>query len=123
MSLSSDKRYVNKAERREALASKKRLDSAPKLDDKAMKLLEDLKERPFVTLQERCKYIEVMTGLSLSRSTMCRPVARIGPLGTTRRFAAEHPKRWGRHRGNVCGAGPIAKARWKGVGCPRTWTG
>jgi transposase len=45
-----------------------------------MKLLEeDLKERPFATLQERCDYVEVMTGLSVSRSTMCRAIARIGP--------------------------------------------
>jgi transposase len=45
-----------------------------------MKLLEeDLKERPFATLQERCDYVEVMTRLSVSRSTMCRAIARIGP--------------------------------------------
>jgi transposase len=57
VSLSSVKRYVNKASRGESLASKKRPGSAPKLDDKAMKLLEeDLKERPFVSLQERCDY-------------------------------------------------------------------
>jgi hypothetical protein len=37
-----------------------------------------LEERPFATLQERCDYIEVMTGLSVSRSTMCRAIARIG---------------------------------------------
>ena len=80
VSLSSVKRYVNKAERGESLAPKKRPGSAPRLDDKAMKLLEeDLKERPFATLQERCDYVEVMTGLSVSRSTMCRAIARIGP--------------------------------------------
>jgi transposase len=67
VSLSSVKRYVEKAE------------SAPKLDQKTMKLLEeDLKERPLATRQERCDYIELMTGLSVSRSTMCRAIARIG---------------------------------------------
>ena len=80
VSLSSVKRYVDKAKRGESLASKKRPGSAPKLDQKAMRLLEeDLRERPFAGLQERCKYVELMTGLSVSRSTMCRTIARIGP--------------------------------------------
>jgi transposase len=80
VSLSSVKRYVNKAHRGESLAPKKRPGSTPKLDDKAMKLLEeDLKERPFATLRDRCDYVEVMMGLSVSRSTMCRAIARIGP--------------------------------------------
>src|SRR5215213_2718078 len=80
VSLSSVKRYVNKAHRGESLAPKKRPGSAPKLDQKAMKLLEDdLQERPFVSLQERCDYIEAVTRLAVSRSTMCRAIARIGP--------------------------------------------
>jgi transposase len=66
VSLTSVKRYADKASRGESLAPKKSPGSAPKLDDKAKKLLEeDLKERPFATLRERCDYIEVMTGLSL----------------------------------------------------------
>ena len=80
VSLSSIKRYATLAEEGGSLAPKKRPGSAPKLDDKAMKLLnEDLKEHPFATLQERCDYIEVVSGLSVSRSTMCRTIARIGP--------------------------------------------
>jgi transposase len=87
--LNSVKRYVNKADRGESLAPKKRLGSAPKLDDKAMKLSkEDLKERPIATLQERCDYIELMTGLWVSRSTMCRAIARIGP--TRKKGASSH---------------------------------
>ena len=79
VSLSSVKRYVNKASRGESLVPKKRPGSAPKLDDKAIKLLEeDLKKRPFATLQDRCDYVEAMTRLSVSRSTMCRAIARIG---------------------------------------------
>jgi transposase len=79
VSLSSVKRYVDKAKRGESLASKKRPGSAPKLDQKAMRLLEeDLRERPFASLQERCEFVELMTGLSVSRSTMCRAIARIG---------------------------------------------
>ena len=80
VSLSSVKRYVNKAEQGESLAPKRRPGSALKLDEKARKLLEDdLRERPYLTLQDRCEYIEVMTGLSVSRSTMCRAIARTGP--------------------------------------------
>src|SRR5215213_7700693 len=76
VSLSSVKRYVNKAQRGESLAPKKRPGSAPKLGEKAMKLLEDnLQERPYLTLQDRCEYIELVTGLSVSRSTMCRTIA------------------------------------------------
>jgi transposase len=79
VSLSSVKRYVNKAQRGESLAPKKRPGSIPKLDEKARRLLAaDLEERPYLTLQERCDYIEAMTGLSVSRSTMCRAIARIG---------------------------------------------
>jgi transposase len=80
VSLSSVKRYVEKARRGGSLVPKKRPGSAAKLDESAMRLLEeDLGERPFVSLRERCEYIGAMTGLSVSRSTMCRAIARIGP--------------------------------------------
>src|SRR3712207_7790899 len=52
VSLSSVKRYVNKAKKGESLAPKKRPGSAPKLDQKARKLLEDdLQERSYLTLR------------------------------------------------------------------------
>ena len=78
--LSSVKRYVEQAKRGESLAPKKRPGSTPKLDQKARNLLAaDLEERPYLTLQERCDYIETVTGLSVSRSTMCQAIARLGP--------------------------------------------
>ncbi|HZC00849.1 MAG TPA: IS630 transposase-related protein [Gammaproteobacteria bacterium] len=90
VSLSSVKRYVNKAKRGQSLAPKKRPGSTPKLDEKARKLLAaDLEERPYLTLQERCDYIETVTGLSVSRSTMCRDIARIG---STRKKGDESPR-------------------------------
>src|SRR3712207_5504727 len=90
VSLSSVKRYVNKAERGESLAPKKSPGSLPKLDAKARRLLSaDLEERPYLTLQERRDYMEAMTGLSVSRSTMCRAIARIGP---TRKKGDESPQ-------------------------------
>src|ERR671920_861189 len=90
VSLSSVKRYVDKAKRGKSLAPKKRPGAVPKLDEKAMRLLAaDLEGRPYLTLQERCDYIEAMTGLSVSRSTMCRAIARIGP---TRKKGDESPQ-------------------------------
>ena len=88
MSLSLVKRYVDKARRGESLAPKKSPGSPPKLDDKATKLLEeDLKEHPYATLQERRHYIEALSGISVSRSTMCRAIARL--LGPTRKKGGE----------------------------------
>jgi len=90
VSLSSVKHYVNKAHRGESLSPKKSPGSTPKLDEKARKLLAaDLEERPYLTLQERCDYIEAMTGLAVSRSTMCRAIARIG---STRKKGDESPQ-------------------------------
>jgi transposase len=90
VSLSSVNRYVDKARRGEALAPKKSPGSPPKLDQKAMKLLEqDLKERPYVTLRQRCDYMEAVSGISVSRSTLCRAIARIGP---TRKKGGESPQ-------------------------------
>jgi transposase len=89
VSLSSVKRYVNKAKHGESLAPKKPPGSTPKLDEKARRLLAaDLEERPYLTLRQRCDYIEAMTGLSVSRSTMCRAIARIG---STRKKGDESP--------------------------------
>ena len=91
VSLSSVKRYVGRAQRGESLAPKKSPGSAPKLGEKARKLLEDdLAERPFATLQDRCDYIEAITGLSVSRSTMCRAIAR--RIGSTRKKGDELPQ-------------------------------
>jgi transposase len=54
VSLSSVKRYVQRAEGGGSLAPKKP-GAVPKLEGKALKLLEeDLKGRPFATLRERC---------------------------------------------------------------------
>ena len=89
VSLSSVKRYLNKVQRGESLAPKKRPGSAPKLDEKARKLLEDdLRECPYLTLQDRRDYIEAITGLSVSRSSICRAIARIG---STRKKGDELP--------------------------------
>jgi putative transposase len=101
VSLSSVKRYAKKAERGESLAPKKRPGSPPKLDAKAMKLLgKDLKERPFATLEERGDYLEAVSGISVSRSTVCRAIARLGP---TRKKGGDLPPSVTSSRGRLGG--------------------
>ena len=76
--------------RREPLEPGKAPGKRPKMDERVRKLLEeDLKERPFVTLRERCDYVEAISGVSVSRSTMCRSIARIG---STRKKGDEAPR-------------------------------
>ena len=51
--------------------------------------MEDLEERPFVSLKERCEYVEAISGVCVSRSTMCRSIAR---MGSTRKKGGERPQ-------------------------------
>ena len=77
--ISTVKRYATKAQRGEPLEPGKAPGKRPKMDERASKLLEeDLRERPFATLKERCDYVRAVSGVSVSRSTMCRAIARIG---------------------------------------------
>jgi transposase len=77
--ISTVKRYATKARRGEPLEPGRAPGKPPKMDKRVRKLLEeDLKERPFVTLRERCDYVEAISGVSLSRSTMWSAIARIG---------------------------------------------
>jgi transposase len=88
--ISTVKRYATKAQRGESLAPGKAPGKRSKMDQKVSKLLEaDLLERPFVTLQQRCEYVEAISGVSVSRSTMCRAIARIG---STRKKGGEAPQ-------------------------------
>jgi hypothetical protein len=71
-------RSGKRAEEGRSLAPKKRPGSKPKLDERASKLLEeDIKERPFITLQQRCEYLRVVASVEVSRSTMCRAIKRM----------------------------------------------
>jgi transposase len=88
--ISSVKRYATKAQRGEPLEPGKAPGKRPKMDERLRKLLEeDLKERPLLTLRERCEYVEAISGVSVSRSTMCRAIARIG---STRKKGDERPQ-------------------------------
>ena len=87
--ISTVKRYASKIQRGEPLQPGKAPGKRPKMDERVSKLLEeDLHERPFVTLQQRCDYVEAISGVSVSRSTMCRAIARIG---STRKKGGEVP--------------------------------
>jgi transposase len=78
VSLSSVKRYAKLAEEGRSLAPKKRPGSKPKIDERSRKLLQaDLKERPFITLQERCEYLRAVASVEVSRSTVCRAIKRM----------------------------------------------
>ena len=88
--ISTVKRYATKAQRGESLAPGKAPGKRSKMDQKVSKLLEDdLHKRPFVTLQQRCEYVEAISGVSVSRSTMCRSIAR---MGSTRKKGGEVPQ-------------------------------
>ena len=87
--ISTLKRYATKARRGESLEPGKAPGKRPKMDERVGKLLEeDLKERPFATLRERCGYVEAVSGVSVSRSTMCRAIARVG---STRKKGGQAP--------------------------------
>jgi len=78
VSLSSVKRYVGMAREGKSLAPKRRPGSKPKLDERARRLLAaNAEERPFATLSERGEYLRVVTGVSVSDSTVCRELKRM----------------------------------------------
>jgi transposase len=88
--ISTVKRHATKAQRGEPLEPAKAPGKRPKMDEWARKILEEvLRERPFVTLRQRCNYVEAISGVSVSRSTMCRAIAR---MGSTRKKGGERPQ-------------------------------
>lgn len=87
--ISTVKRYATKVRRGESLEPGKAPGKRPKIDERVGKLLEeDLKERPFVTLRERCEYVRAVSGVSVSRSTMWSAIARVG---STRKKGGQAP--------------------------------
>ena len=72
------KRYLRKSRQGRSLSPGKAPSKRPIIDELARRLLDgDLKERPFVTLRERCAYLRVVAGLQVSRSVMCRTLKRM----------------------------------------------
>jgi transposase len=79
VSLSSVKRFAKMDRDGLSLAPKKPPGRPPKADGTTRKLLKaDLIERPAATAAERQRYLEHMTGKSMSDSTVRRLVRRLG---------------------------------------------
>src|SRR5215210_3993146 len=79
VSLSSVKRFTRMEREGDSLAPKKPPGRPPKGTDATRRLLEaDLAERPAATAPERRRYLERMTGESMSDSTVRRLVRRLG---------------------------------------------
>jgi transposase len=81
---STVRRYLRHLEEVGTLSPKKAPGSSPKLDESAMRLLEeDLKARPWATHKQRSEYLYVACGLKVSEATICRTVKR--RLGSSRK--------------------------------------
>jgi transposase len=79
VSLSSVKRFTRMEREGDSLAPKKPPGRPPKGTDATRRLLEvDLAERPAASAPERRRYLERMTGESMSDSTVRRLVRRLG---------------------------------------------
>ena len=92
LSLSSVKRYARLARQGGSLAPGKGSGRPPKIDESAKKLLEkDVQERSVATISERRRFLEHITGESLSDSTVGRMLKRMG-------FSQKNG-RWGRWNG------------------------
>lgn len=76
---STVKRYAAAARKGSSLAPKKRPGSRPKMDEGAMRLLEqDMEERPAATLPQRREFLRRSWGLEVSDSTISRILRRLG---------------------------------------------
>jgi transposase len=72
------KRYCKQLDERGTLEARKAPGRAPKLDEKAAKLLaNDLQERPWATHFQRAEFLFAVLGLRMSEATVCRAVGRL----------------------------------------------
>src|SRR5215211_5077829 len=79
VSLSSVKRYARIASRGGSLKPRKGGGRPPKTDEAAKRLLEeDVKEHPAATVSDRRRFLESVTGKTLSDSTVGRLLKRMG---------------------------------------------
>ena len=79
VSISSVKRYLRRASRGESLAPGKGGGRPPKVNQTTQKLLqEDAKKRPAVTVSQRRRFLEQLTGKALSDSTIRQLLKRLG---------------------------------------------
>lgn len=81
------KRYCKQLDERGTLEPRKAPGKAPKLDEKAMRLLaKDLEERPWATHSQRAEFLYALSEVRVSEATICRAVGRL------RRSRKKEPK-------------------------------
>jgi transposase len=74
---STVKHYLKQLDEEGSLAPKSALGSCSKLDESAMRLLEeDIKSRPWATHRQRSEFLFVACGVEVSEATICRAVKR-----------------------------------------------
>jgi transposase len=103
VSLSSVKRYANKAQKGTISGSEEEAGGRPQARREGHEAPGGGPQQgaPLrYPLRERREYIELMTGLSVSRSTVCRAIARIG---RTRKKGGESPRSVTGSRGRLGG--------------------
>ena len=72
------KRYCKQLDERGTLEPRKAPGKAPKLDEKARKLLvEDLQRRPWATHSQRAQFLFAMCAVRVSEATVCRTLRRL----------------------------------------------
>jgi transposase len=72
------KRYCKQLDERGTLEPRKAPGKAPKLDEKARKLLlDDLEERPWATHAQRARFLFAVCGVRVSEATVCRALRRL----------------------------------------------
>ena len=72
------KRYCKRLDEHGTLQPRKAPGKAPKLDEKARKLLvEDLQERPWSTHSQRAQFLFAVMGVRVSEATICRAVRHL----------------------------------------------
>lgn len=82
------KRYCKQLDERGTLEPREAPGRAPKLDEKARRLLlEDLEARPWATHSQRAEFLFAACGVRVSEATVCRTLKRLshsrkkGPRG------------------------------------------
>jgi transposase len=79
LSLSSIKRYVRAAREDKPLRPKKHHGPGLKVDERGRRLLEaDVEAKPAASLREWCHFLERVTGVRVSESTISRLLRRLG---------------------------------------------
>ena len=71
-------RYLKRLDENDSLAPEKAPGSHPKLDQSAMRLLEqDIKSRPWATHRQRSELLFGACGVKVSEATICRSIKRL----------------------------------------------